>query len=161
MFRSELRKPFLLFLTVALLVSSAFVFAQDDEDEWDESITNTEYLFNESKKEMLAEGYYTNGDMKTGYFDETPNVYATFTLYKGNSYAFVIGGANNLNNIRASFYGNNFVENFFNDEVDVSTYKVFYITPIHNGTYYLKVQSFGESEGDGEWMYYYGFKQNQ
>ncbi len=159
--RSELRKPFLLFLTVALLVSSAFVFAQDDEEEWDVIITNTEYLFNESKKEILTEGYYTNGDMKTGYFDETPNVYATFTLYKGNSYAFVIGGANNLNNIRASFYGNNFVENFFNDEVDVSTYKVFYITPIHNGTYYLKVQSFGESEGDGEWMYYYGFKQNQ
>ncbi|HXK49308.1 MAG TPA: hypothetical protein PKW56_02490 [Clostridiales bacterium] len=161
MLRTSLRKPFILMLLIVMLIPVFQLFAQDEEEEWDENITNTEFLFHESKKEILAQGYYTNGDMKTGYFDETPNVYATFTLYKGNSYAFVIGGANNLNNIRASFYGNNFVENFFNDEVDVSTYKVFYITPIHNGTYYLKVQSFGESEGDGEWMYYYGFKQNQ
>ena len=161
MSRPDLRKPFFLFLAFTVFVFSVFVYAQDEEEEWDENITNTEFLFIESKKEILAEGYYTNGDMKTGYFDETPNVYATFTLYKGNSYAFVIGGANNLNNIRDSFYGNNFVENLFNDEIDVSRYKVFYITPIHNGTYYLKVQSYGESEGDGEWMYYYGFKQNQ
>jgi hypothetical protein len=141
-------------------MSSVFVYAQDDED-WDENVTDPEFLFGESKKEILSAGYYTNGDLKLGYFDETPNVYATFTLYKGNSYAFIIGGANNLNNIRASFYGNNFVENLFNDEVEVSNYKIFYITPIHNGTYYLKIQSFGETEGDGEWMYYYGFKQNQ
>ncbi len=160
MLRPAFRKPFVLILLLVMFIPFVQIFAQDDE-EWDENITDTEFLFGESKKEILSQDYYTNGDLKTGYFDESPNVYATFTLYKGNSYAFVIGAANNLNNIKASFYGNNFVENLFNDEIEVSNYKVFYITPIHNGTYYLKVQSFGENEGDGEWMYYYGFKQNQ
>ncbi len=157
--KAFLGKYILLLFLISVFSGTDFTYAQDEAD-WDEKSTDPEFLFIESKKEILSAGYYTNGDLKSGYFDETPNVYATFTLYKGNSYAFVIGAANNLNRIRASFYGNNFVQNLFNDEIDVSTYKIFYITPIHNGTYYLKVQSFGESSGDGEWMYYYGFKQN-
>lgn len=160
---------YLFILLAVILVSAAALYAQkknaapaaDENEGWDENTTDIEYLFGESKKEILAAGFYTNGDLKSGYLDDTPNVYATFTLYKGNSYAFVIGAANNLNPIKTSFYGNNFVDNLFSDEIEVSNYKIFYINPIHNGTYYLKIQSRGESSGDGEWMYYYGFKQNK
>jgi hypothetical protein len=148
-----------IFLSVTPFTTTG-IKAQDDA-EWDETVTDVEYLFGESKKIILAEGYYTNGDVQSDYLDENPNVYATFTLYKGNSYAFIIGGANNLNGLKASFYGNNFVDNLFTDDIDPSSYKIFYITPLYNGTYYLKIQSFGEAEGDGEYMYYYGFKQNQ
>lgn len=166
MFNFRIRKLFLFFLLLSLLIISASSLAQksqssEDEETWDENATDVEYLFGESKKEILAAGFYTNGDLKSGYFDENPNVYATFTLYKGNSYAFIIGGANNLNSIKTSFYGNNFVDNLFSDEIEVSNYKIFYINPIHSGTYYLKIQSRGEASGDGEWMYYYGFKQNK
>jgi len=166
MFNFSTRKLLIFFLLLGLMISAA-LYAQNktggdpEEEEWDENAADTEFLFGESKKEILAAGFYTNGDLKTGYFDESPNVYATFTLYKGNSYAFIIGAANNLNPIKTSFYGNNFVDNLFSDELEVSTYKIFYINPIHSGTYYLKVQSKGEAEGDGEWMYYYGFKQNK
>lgn len=151
----------LFILSLILFSAPQRALKAQDEAEWDESVTDVEYLFGESKKIILAEGYYTNGDVQSDYLDENPNVYATFTLYKGNSYAFIIGGANNLNGLKASFYGNNFVDNLFTDEIAPSTYKIFYITPLYNGTYYLKVQSFGEAEGDGEYMYYYGFKQNQ
>jgi hypothetical protein len=161
-------KYYLLMLLTLIVVSTSVLYAQkknasssEDEGSWDENETDIEYLFGESKKEILAAGFYTNGDIKSGYLDDTPNVYATFTLYKGNSYAFVIGAANNLNPIKTSFYGNNFVDNLFSDEIEVSNYKVFYINPIHNGTYYLKIQSRGEADSDGEWMYYYGFKQNK
>lgn len=151
----------LLFMILFLLPDIQRAAKAQDDAGWDETVTDVEYLFGESKKIILTEGYYTNGDVQSGYLDENPNVYATFTLYKGNSYAFIIGGANNLNGLKASFYGNNFVDNLFTDEIDPSTYKIFYITPLYNGTYYLKIQSFGEAEGDGEFMYYYGFKQNQ
>ncbi|MFO7809808.1 MAG: hypothetical protein R6V47_00345 [Candidatus Delongbacteria bacterium] len=158
MSRSLLGRLFLLSVIIYFFIPSVL---KETRAQWEESVTDVEYLFGESKKVILAEGYYTNGDVKSGYLDENPNVYATFTLYKGNSYSFVIGGANNLNNLRASFYGNNFVDNIFSDEVEVSNYKIFYFTPLYNGTYYLKIQSFGELEGDGEFMYYYGFKQNE
>jgi len=167
MFNIRMKKLFLFLLFLCLIFSSAVLFAQsksavsEDEEQWDENATDVEYLFGESKKEILAAGFYTSGDLKSGYFDENPNVYATFTLYKGNSYSFIIGSANNLNPIKTSFYGNNFVDNLFSDEIEVSNYKIFYINPIHSGTYYLKIQSRGETEGDGEWMYYYGFKQNK
>lgn len=167
MFNISIRKLFLFFMLSCLFLTSAVLFAQkksaapEEEEQWDENATDVEFQFGESKKEILAAGFYTNGDMKSGYFDESPNVYATFTLYKGNSYVFIIGAANNLNPIKTSFYGNNFVDNLFTDDIEVSNYKTFYINPIHSGTYYLKVQSKGEAEGDGEWMYYYGFKQNK
>jgi len=168
MFNFRIRRLFLFFMFLGLFSLSAVLYAQnksaaavEDEEAWDENATDVEYLFGESKKEILAAGFYTSGDLKSGYFDENPNVYATFTLYKGNSYAFIIGAANNLNPVKTSFYGNNFVDNLFADEIEVSNYKIFYINPIHSGTYYLKVQSKGEAEGDGEWMYYYGFKQNK
>ena len=167
MFNFSTGKLLKLFLLLSLILSASLysqkkaVAGDPEEEAWDENATDVEYLFGESKKEILAAGFYTNGDLKTGYFDETPNVYATFTLYKGNSYSFVIGAANNLNPIKTSFYGNNFVDNLFSDEIEVSNYKVFKINPIHSGTYYLKIQSRDEAEGDGEWMYYYGFKQNK
>jgi len=132
-------------------------FAQDDD--WEESETDVEYLSGESKKEMLSKDYYTNGDVKTGYFSEGKNVYATFTLYKGNSYAFSIGAADNAENLKASLFGNNFVDKIFSEEIEVNNYKVFYFTPQKSGTYYLKVQSNEDEDSESEWMYFYGFKQ--
>jgi hypothetical protein len=35
---------------------------------WDENATDVEYLFGESKKEILAAGFYTNGDLKIRIF---------------------------------------------------------------------------------------------
>ncbi len=151
-------KKFTAFTLLALLLSFVDVAVPG---EWAERITDVDYLFGESRKEILAEGFYTNGDISSDYLDVNPNVYATFTLYRGNSYAFVIGGANNLNDLRASFYGNNFVDNLFSAEVEKNNYRIFYVTPRYNGTYYLKIQSFGEADADGEFMYYYGFKQGE
>lgn len=132
-------------------------FAQDDDD-W-ESETDIEFLSGESQKEMMGKGYYTNGDIKSGYFSESKNVYATFTLYKGNSYAFSIGAADNAEDLKASLFGNNFVDKIFSELIEVDNYKVFYFSPDKSGTYYLKIESKEDKESDSEWMYYYGFKQ--
>ncbi|MCK4980220.1 MAG: hypothetical protein KAS62_07480 [Candidatus Delongbacteria bacterium] len=134
------------------------VFSQDDD--WEESETDIEYLAGESKKEMIKKDYYTNGDVKSGYFSESKNVYATFTLYKGNSYAFSIGAADNADKLKASLFGNNFVDKIFSHEIEVDNYKVFYFTPEKSGTYYLKIESEEDKDSEAEWMYYYGFKQN-
>ncbi|MCK5760183.1 MAG: hypothetical protein KAH33_02745 [Candidatus Delongbacteria bacterium] len=133
------------------------VFSQDDD--WEESETDVEFLSGESKKEMIEKEYYTNGDVKSGYFSENKNVYATFTLYKGNSYAFSIGAADNIDKLKASLFGNNFVDKIFSHEIEVDNYKVFYFTPEKSGTYYLKVESKEDKDSEAEWMYYYGFKQ--
>ena len=135
------------------------VFSQDDD--WEESETDIEYLAGESKKEMIKKDYYTNGDVKSGYFSESKNVYATFTLYKGNSYAFSIGAADNADKLKASLFGNNFVDKIFSHEIEVDNYKVFYFTPEKSGTYYLKIESEEDKDSEAEWMYYYGFKQNK
>ena len=135
------------------------VFSQDDD--WEESETDVEYLSGESKKEMIEKDYYTNGDVKSGYFSENKNVYATFTLYKGNSYAFSIGAADNADKLKASLFGNNFVDKIFSHEIEVDNYKVFYFTPEKSGTYYLKIESEEDKDSEAEWMYYYGFKQNK
>ena len=135
------------------------VFSQDDD--WEESETDVEFLSGESKKEMIEKDYYTNGDVKSGYFSENKNVYATFTLYKGNSYAFSIGAADNADKLKASLFGNNFVDKIFSHEIEVDNYKVFYFTPEKSGTYYLKIESQEGKDSEAEWMYYYGFKQNE
>ena len=158
--RYLIKDALILFCVITMTVITAPAFSQE-EVEWDESITDTEFLAGQSKKELMKEAYHTNGDIKTGNFTESPNIYATFTLYKGNSYAFVIGAANNLNKIRASFYANNFVDNISNGEVEKSNYAIFRITPINSGTYYLKIESYDESSPQTEWLYYYGFKQNK
>ena len=154
----KLRNSFLILLAIILIGSSSFVFAQDDDD-WEDSETDIEYLSGESKKEMLAKDYYTNGDVKSGYFSESKNVYATFTLYKGNSYAFSMGAADNADKLKASLFGNNFVDKIFSKEIEVDNYSVFYFTPEKSGTYYLKIESKEDSDSEAEWMYYYGFKQ--
>ncbi|MDA3886791.1 MAG: hypothetical protein PF638_14465 [Candidatus Delongbacteria bacterium] len=156
----KLKNPFLILLSIILIGSSSFVFSQDD-DNWEESETDIEYLAGESKKEMQEKFYYTNGDVKSGYFSENKNVYATFTLYKGNSYAFSIGAADNADNLKGSLYGNNFVDKIFSEVIEIDNYKVFYFTPEKSGTYYLKVESNEDKDSDSEWMYYYGFKQTK
>ena len=150
-------------ILVILMLVPLFVnvaFSQDDDD-WEESETDVEFLSGESKKEMIKKDYYTNGDVKSGYFSENKNVYATFTLYKGNSYAFSIGAADNADKLKASLFGNNFVDKIFSHEIEVDNYKVFYFTPEKSGTYYLKIESKEDNESEAEWMYYYGFKQTK
>ncbi|MBN2789991.1 MAG: hypothetical protein JXR69_07365 [Candidatus Delongbacteria bacterium] len=156
--RLRLERYFLILLSVLLINTSSYVYCQDDDWE-DESETDIEYLSGESKKEMMVKEYYTNGDVKSGYFSENKNVYATFTLYKGNSYAFSIGAADNAEPLKASLYGNNFVDKIFSENIETNNYKVFYFTPDKSGTYYMKVESKEEKDSDSEWMYFYGFKQ--
>ncbi|MDA3838839.1 MAG: hypothetical protein PF574_07650 [Candidatus Delongbacteria bacterium] len=156
----NLKSSFLILLSILLISSSPYIYCQDDDD-WEESETDIEYLSGESKKEMIAKDYYTNGDVKSGYFSENKNVYATFTLYKGNSYAFSIGAADNADNLKCSLFGNNFVEKIFSQVIEVNNYKVFYFTPEKSGTYYMKVESKEDKDSDSEWMYYYGFKQTK
>ncbi|MCK4978996.1 MAG: hypothetical protein KAS62_01305, partial [Candidatus Delongbacteria bacterium] len=76
-----------LILVILMLIPLFVNVAFSQDDDWEESETDIEYLAGESKKEMIKKDYYTNGDVKSGYFSENKNVYATFTLYKGNSYA--------------------------------------------------------------------------
>ena len=154
----KLKSSFLILLSILLISSSSYIYCQDDDD-WEESETDIEFLAGESKKEMLVKEYYTNGDVKSGYFSENKNIYATFTLYKGNSYSFSIGAADNADKLKASLFGNNFVDKIFSEEVEVNNYKVFYFTPEKSGTYYMKVESKEDKDSDSEWMYYYGFKQ--
>ena len=156
----KLKSSFLILLSIVLIGSYSFIFSQNDDD-WEESETDIEFLAGESKKEMLEKEYYTNGDVKSGYFSENKNVYATFTLYKGNSYAFSIGAADNTDKLKGSLFGNNFVDKIFSEVIEVNDYKVFYFTPEKSGTYYLKVESKEDKESDSEWMYYYGFQQTK
>ena len=76
----KLKSSFLILLSIILIGSSSFVFSQDDDD-WDESETDIEFLAGESKKEMLEKEYYTNGDVKSGYFSENKNVLLIQNLF--------------------------------------------------------------------------------
>jgi len=66
----KLKNSFLILLLVLLINPSSYIYCQDDDD-WEESETDVEYLAGESKKEMLTKEYYTNGDVKSGYFSES------------------------------------------------------------------------------------------
>ena len=108
--------------------------------------------------ELNKKGFYTNGDYEYGILAKGKAHYATMTLYKGNSYAFVVGVSANVKKLNFFIFNENMLNLQKKESIDSNGYKIITVTPEKTGTYYLKLHLIDGAENDCEWISLYGFK---
>lgn len=121
-----------------------------------------EDLVNLAELNLKGRNFLFNGNFEKGELKESTSAYITLTLYKGIKYALAIGANSAVRNLKVSIYDEATNELVHHNTVGRNSYKAFLIDAANTGNYYLKITADGvKSDKNAEWMYVYGFKNEQ